>query len=96
MDSVKFFVIGLGLLAAPVLAQSSTAPTVSAPTTASIKKGVMLFSADGRRIGRVDNVRGDSVGIIYEGHFITIPVSTLTAADRGFTTTLTHADVNKL
>lgn len=95
MHSLKFVVIAMGLAAAPALAQADSAQ-VAASAAVAVKKGAMIFSTEGRRIGRVDHVRGDSVGIIFDGRFVNIPVSTLTSADNGFKTSLTRAEVGKL
>jgi len=90
MNSLKFLVAAAALMAAPAMAQNDSSAATS------VKKGVMVFSADGRRIGRIDFIRDNEVGIIYDGRFIKIPVSTLSSAEKGVVTTLTRAEVGKL
>lgn len=96
MHSLKFLVIAMGLAATPALAQSDAAPAAAASASVAVKKGAMVFSTDGRRIGRVDHVRADTVGVIFDGRFVNIPVSTLTSADNGFKSSLTRAEIGKL
>lgn len=93
MKALKFVLIAAGLMSVPAVAQAEVAAVQAA---AIAKRGDMVYSSDDRRIGRIDRVRGDKVGIIYRDRFVDIPVSTLTAADRGFKTSLTRAEVNKL
>ena len=83
--------------AAPAIAQapvdSTPAATASAPA---ISRGAMVFSAEGRRIGRIDRVRGSDVNVIFNGKFVAIPTSSLSSGERGLTTSLTQADLGKL
>lgn len=76
----------LALVSAPVLAQATAEPAAAAPV---VKKGAMVFTADGRRVGRIDRIRSDAVGIIYNGHYVDVPTATLTSSDRGLMTSLT-------
>jgi hypothetical protein len=95
-DDMKIFyavALTLSAVAAPVMAQPVADSAAAAPA---ISKGAMIFSADGRRIGRVDRVRATSVSIIYSGRFIEIPLGSLTPADKGYTTSLNKADLGKL
>lgn len=93
MRSIKFLIIAASLATVPAMAQDTSAPAAAA---SNVKKGVMVYSADGRRIGRVDFVRDNAVGIIYNSRFVKIPVSTLSDSDKGVTTSLTGKDVSKL
>lgn len=93
MHSIKFLIIAASLAAAPAMAQDASAPAAAA---SNVKKGAMVYSVDGRRIGRVDYIRDNSVGIIYNGRFVTIPVPTLSDSDKGVTTSLTGKEVSKL
>ena len=93
MRSIKLLLIAASFVAAtPAMAQDAGAPAAAS----NVKKGVMVYSADGRRIGRVDFVRDNAVGIIYNSRFVKIPVSTLSDSDKGVTTSLTGKDVSKL
>ena len=77
-------------LAAPVAVFAEDA----APAAVTPKLGMSVMTSDGKRLGRVDDIHqatkreAASVGIIYDGHFVYLPVSTLTAADKGYTTSL--------
>jgi hypothetical protein len=91
--------LALGLAAVPAAAQ--TAETAAAPeaTTAAapeIKGGEILWSADGRRIGRVERVRGSTVAVVADMKMVYVPLSTLTASDRGLVSTLTRKEITRL
>ncbi|GAD47331.1 hypothetical protein NT2_01_00990 [Caenibius tardaugens NBRC 16725] len=93
MRSIKLLLIAASFAAAaPAMAQDGSAPAAAS----NVKKGAMVYSADGRRIGRVDRIRDDAVNIIYDGRMIRIPVSTLTDSDKGVTTSLTGKEVSRL
>lgn len=92
MHSIKFLIIAASLATVPAMAQEASAPAAAA----NVKQGAMVYSADGRRIGRVDRVRDGAVNIIFDGRIVRIPVSTLSDADKGLTTSLTRKDVTKL
>lgn len=97
MNNFKALAAAVALASMPLMAHAAE-PAVSA---VAVKEGAMVFSADGRRIGRVDRVKSTdgtpiAVSIIYNGRFIYVPVSTLTASDRGFTSSLTKADLVKM
>ena len=79
------------LLANPVLASSQTAGT-----TQSVKNGTWVFSSDGRRIGRVDDVIEGIAAIIYNGHLIRIPVDKLAAGEKGLVSSLTRKEIDQL
>ena len=98
MRNLKSVVIAIGLIAAPAMAQEGAAQDAAAPAAAAaaVKKGAMIYTADGRRIGRVDHVREGLAGIIYNGRYVNIPVTSLSGTDGGFKTTLTRAEVNRL
>lgn len=89
------YTLAIALLGAATPALSQTAAPASAISAESLK-GAMILSADGRRIGRVDRLRDDAITVIYSGRIVAIPVSTLTASDKGFTSTLTRAEIGKL
>lgn len=81
--------------AAPALAD--TAP-VAAPATAAaieVKAGAALYTADNRRLGRIEHVFGEKVIVIYDGRMIKVPVSTVSSGDRGFVTSLTLAQLTR-
>lgn len=90
MKTIIIAIAALGL-ATPTLAQAPA-----------IDRNEAIFSAEGTKIGKVEKVvTGDdgavaAVRIIYRGKFITIPAATLTASDKGVTTSLSNADLKKL
>ncbi|MDO6414524.1 hypothetical protein Q4F19_09040 [Sphingomonas sp. BIUV-7] len=86
--------LALAVCAVPASAQEA-APSPSA-TNVAVSQGATIFTADGRRVGRIDRVRGSSVSVIYAGKFIEIPISTLSAGDNGLKTSLAKADLAKL
>lgn len=67
-----------------------------------IARRATIFSAEGTKLGRVDQIVAGSDGaaqavkIIYRGKFITIPASTLTPSDKGLTTSLTNDALKKM
>lgn len=93
------FALALGLVALPAAAQApAAAPAAPAAATATpeIKTGDMVSSAEGRRIGRVDRVRGDAVAVIRDMKMIYIPIATISAGEHGLVTTLTNKEINHL
>ena len=85
----------LSILAIPA---ASFAQAAAAPT---IRTGMMVVSADGKRVGRIyDLTKKDgaitAVEIIRDSRIIRINASTLSAAERGLTTTLSSADIAQL
>lgn len=86
--------LALSLSTLPVAAHAADeAPTAAAAT---IKSGDLLWSSDGRRIGRVDRVRGASVSVIYDTRMIYVPAATLKSGDKGLTTSLTRKEIDRL
>ncbi|RYD97331.1 MAG: PRC-barrel domain containing protein [Sphingomonadales bacterium] len=82
----------LSMLAAPVLAQGAVAP----------KTGTMVYSADGKRIGRVNDIDKAADGsvktvVVIKGmDVLHLDPATLSASDKGLTTSLSSAEVAKL
>jgi hypothetical protein len=90
------------LASTAALAQESAAPAAEAPATAAapeLQLGKFVTTTDGLRVGRIDRINADkdgkpaTVAIIYQSRFVFIPVSTLSAKDRGFVTSLTRKEV---
>jgi len=81
----------LVLLASPALTSAQTTGTVQ-----SVKNGAWVFSADGRRIGRVDRVDDGTAGIIYNGRMIRIPLDKLAAGEKGLVSSLTRREIDQL
>ncbi len=84
------------MTAAPAVAQDAPAAAAQA---VSIRTGMLVFSSDNRRIGRVEVVVGDknaptAVKVIKDQRMVTIPASTLSAGDTAsrLKTTLAYRD----
>lgn len=98
-DMMIRFALAAALLAgsAPVLAQPAENAATAAPSApADIKRGMLVLTSSGERIGKIDRVYPDSVSVIYHGKFISVPVSTLSVTDHGVSTTLTKRDISRL
>lgn len=86
-------------LAAALPVQSAYAQEATqAPAAIVIKRGAMVYSADGVRIGRVDSVKMDgttpvTVFIIHNAKLITVPASTLTQGDKKLVSSLNGKDI---
>ncbi len=87
------------------MASAGDIATTAAGTVATfpLKSGVMLKSADGRRLGFVDTVDTGKDGaplsaqVIIGQRVIHVPASTITAIDKShFTTSLSYKDVEHL
>ncbi|OYX64453.1 MAG: hypothetical protein B7Y89_02255 [Novosphingobium sp. 32-60-15] len=97
MKIQSVFALALGLVALPAMAQTAAPVAAAAATSApEIKSGDMVFSAEGRRIGRVDRVRGNAVVVIRDMKMISIPLATLSAGERGLVSTLTNKEISRL
>lgn len=87
------------LNATAAFAQADTAATTGTPAAAqqvaAIKKGAMIYSSDGRRLGRVEYVRADHVGVIHDGHFVNVPLSTLTGTESGYKSSASRSELQK-
>ena len=65
-----------------------------------LRRGMLLMSADGRRVGRIDRVLGDenaptAVTVIKGMKIVTVPADTLSASDRSgrVVTSLDYRDI---
>ena len=93
------FALALGLVALPAAAHAADpAPAAAAATAAApeITAGELVWSADGRQIGRVDRVRGTAVVVISDLKMVHIPVATLSAGKRGLVSTLSRKEIDRL
>ena len=92
-------IAAVALLVSPAaIAETSDAPAA----VVELKAGKLLTSSDGKRIGRIERVieAADgapvSVSLIVDSRFVYVPASTITASAKGFSTSLTRAEVRKL
>lgn len=93
MKIAYMFAALAAMTSVPAIAQPAEPAPAAAPAVA---RGALIFTAEGRRIGRVDRVRGASVSVIYNGHFVEIPLGSLSTGERGVTTSLSQAEIAKL
>lgn len=90
------------LIAAALLSIASLSSGALAETVGNIKAGQFITTSDGKRVGRVYDIRkgadgsAQSVSVIVDNKIIHIQASTLTPAEKGLTTSLTNADIRKL
>ncbi len=85
----------LALAGAVALATLSTSAMAdeAAPAAAVAKVGRLVVSSDGKRIGRIDKVEANRVGIIFESAYIYVPTESLSAGENNrVVTALTFKD----
>jgi hypothetical protein len=89
-------VLGAALLSAGVAPAVAMADEAAASASVEVKRGDMLYTADGKRVGNVYRVSaaGDAE-LIYRGKMITVPAATLSKGEGKLTTSLTLAEVRK-
>lgn len=91
------FALALGLVALPAAAHAADlAPAAAAAATPAIKGGDLVWSADGRRIGRIDHVRGATVVVISDIKMVYIPIATLSTGARGLVSSLSRKEIDRL
>jgi len=91
------FALALGLVAIPAAAQTASPVPAAAPKPApEIKTGDLVWSVDGRRIGRVDSLRGTTVAVIDDTKMVYIPLTTLSTGAHGLVSTLTRKEIDRL
>lgn len=89
--------LGAALLAAGIAPATALAEDAAAPASVEAKKGDMLYSADGKRVGNVYRVTENGAAqLIYRGKMITIAADTLSQSEGKLTTSLTLAEVKAL
>lgn len=70
--------------------------------TMPIPARAVLYSADGTKLGRIENVVNNADGtpqavkLIYRGKFITIPAGTLSAGEKGLKTSIDNATLKRM
>lgn len=73
------------------------AAMAQAAATVEVKRGDMLYTGDGKRLGNVYRVTAEgNAQLIYRGKMITITNGTLSEADGKLSTSLTLAEVRAL
>jgi len=80
----------------------SNGVAAAANSPVAIRERALVKTTDGRKVGFVDRVFRNTAGeattvqIIYNGRFVQIPAASLAPAEKGFVTSLTTKEVNKL
>lgn len=87
-------VAALFALSAPVNAIAQDSAAAVAP--ARLKNGAMLYSADGKRLGKINRVNDAAVTIIFDARFVRIPINTVSEAEGKLVTSLDYAAVRKI
>ena len=86
---------------AAALSLSVSVAAIAADAPA-VKTNALVKTVDGRKVGYIDRILKNDAGeptavqIIYSGRFVVIPVTTLSAAEKGLVTSLTSKEVNRL
>lgn len=93
MKISSVFLCALALCAAPAAVHAQDSAPVTQPGAAVAKVGDLVWSADGRRVGRVDRLRGNSVAIIIDMKMVYIPFDKLGTGERGVVSTLTLKEI---
>ena len=90
------------IIAAALLSLASLSSGALAEAAADIRAGLLVTTSDGKRVGRIYDVEKANdgsvtrVAIIRDNAVIHIAASTLTASDKGLTTSLSYGEVKKL
>lgn len=89
------FSVSLAVAVVPQLALADAAAQLTPVSTSAAEyKGKMLYSAAGDRLAAIYRVSDDGAAqIILNGKMVTVPASSLTAADGKLTTNLTKRDL---
>ena len=91
------FALALGLVALPAAVHAADpAPAAAVAATPEIKGGEFVWSVDGRRIGRIDRVRGAAVVVISDIKMVYIPIATLSAGAGGLVSSLSRMEIDRL
>ena len=90
-------VLGAAMLASGMAPAVALADEATAPVMVEVKRGDMVYTADGKRIGNIYRVTesGDAQ-IIYRSKMITITNATLSQVEGKLQTSLTLAEVRAL
>lgn len=87
------------IVAVPAVAEDAAPTAATAAAPLKLVEGVLIVSADGRRVGRVETISGPhdapvAVTVIKDDQFATIPAATLSAGDHGrVLTTLKYSEI---
>lgn len=86
--------LALSLCAIPAAVHAQDA--APAATAVVAKVGDLVWSVDGRRVGRVERIRSTSVAVIIDMKMIYIPFDKLGSGERGLVSTLTLKEIKHL
>src|SRR5687768_10029337 len=94
--------VSTALVIAPAAFAQAPAESAAPAAAAALREGAVLSSSDGKRLGRLERiVKGAdgapvSASVIVDSRFVYVPASTISPSEKGFSTTLTRAEVRKL
>lgn len=91
LSSILFASLGL---AAPAYAEDA-APAASAATPAAVKRNQLLLDSEGKRLGRIEELRNGQASFIREDRFVKVPLSTITSDGKVARTTLSWAELRR-
>ena len=91
MKNVMFGLLGVIMIASPVVAQTAT--VASAGAAVAPKRGMMLTDGKGVRLAPVSRVEDSGVQIIFEGNVVRIPVTTLSLVGGKLATSLSKNEI---
>ena len=96
MKLPMIFAIALAASAIPQTLMAQDAD--DAKQSVEVKSKSMIYDSEGKKIGRVYNIRENDDGsktiqVIYQHKMLSIPESTLTADEKGFTTSSTRQEL---
>jgi uncharacterized protein YrrD len=89
-------IVSSPVVAAPADAVATMSDAQSVPE---LKMGETIRTSDGKQLGKVDYIVSDRAGkpvsarVIYDGRFVSVPVSSMVRAGKGVTTSLTLAAI---
>lgn len=90
-------VLGAAMLSTGLVPAAALADNHAASSMVEVRRGDMLYTADGKRLGNVYRVTAEGAAqLIYRGKMISIAGSTLSQAEGKLTTSLTLVEVRKL
>jgi len=89
--------VTLAIVIAAIATPALAADLPSSAAAPIARQGDMLRDANNVRLSNIESVNRDgSVGIIFNGHYVTLPATSLTTANGKLATSLTKAQVGAI
>ena len=97
MSRKLFVCAAISVVMTAMVPQISQAQAAETQVTSPAKEGVMLYSAEGRKVGAIYRAFEDGrAGVIVGGKMLVVPGDTLSLDDDKLTTSLTYRELMKL